>query len=261
MKYIGNFPVDSIIFDIDGVLIDTTDSYLLATLKTVKYYLKYILKHEEKPNLGIEDIKKFKKYSGYNQEWDIAYAIVYLYMINDSPSFENLDKIAGLRVPEIDFKIIKTIFQEYYLGEDLFKENEKKEPQYVYEKGLIYNETPLIKKETFEKIRKNNIKIGIFTGRPKNECKIALENLKLMDILEKQFIKSNIKKPAPNDLYILKTRMNSKYVIYVGDNIDDLKTAKEVAIPFIGVGIDEFKSNVDIMINDINIIPSLIKEK
>ena len=65
MKYIGNFPVDSIIFDIDGVLIDTTDSYLLATLKTVKYYLKYILKYEEKPSLGIEDIKKFK-----NQETD-----------------------------------------------------------------------------------------------------------------------------------------------------------------------------------------------
>jgi phosphoglycolate phosphatase-like HAD superfamily hydrolase len=67
-----------IIFDIDGTLVDTTESYNKAIKKTVKFLVKYIDK--SKANLGNmvseELIFNIRKSGMFNNDIDTSYAFV-----------------------------------------------------------------------------------------------------------------------------------------------------------------------------------------
>ncbi|MEM2554080.1 MAG: hypothetical protein QXX97_04275 [Nitrososphaerota archaeon] len=73
LKKITN--IDAIIFDCDGVLIDVKQSYYKATIETVKYIINNLTNSNIENLLSNEIIHLFKKSGGYNNEWDIAYAI------------------------------------------------------------------------------------------------------------------------------------------------------------------------------------------
>jgi phosphoglycolate phosphatase-like HAD superfamily hydrolase len=61
--------VDSLVFDIDGVLIDVRDSYREAACQTVQFYFKEILRFQGSQNLiNPEEVKYFKMAGGFNNE-------------------------------------------------------------------------------------------------------------------------------------------------------------------------------------------------
>ena len=67
-----------IIFDIDGTLIDTSESYNKSIKKTVQFLVKYI--DVSKENLGkiVSDelIFKFRKSGMFNNDIDTSYALL-----------------------------------------------------------------------------------------------------------------------------------------------------------------------------------------
>jgi phosphoglycolate phosphatase-like HAD superfamily hydrolase len=71
-----------LIFDCDGVLIDVSDSFITAIIKTTKWYFTEILKLG--PITGdfitSEEISLFKNSGGFNNDWHLTYGVI-LYFI------------------------------------------------------------------------------------------------------------------------------------------------------------------------------------
>jgi len=79
-KAIGD--VKKIIFDFDGVLVSTSQSYRQAIRKVVDYFFLEILGLEgEKGKLAtLGDIQRFKDTGLYNNDWNLSYAIITYYL-------------------------------------------------------------------------------------------------------------------------------------------------------------------------------------
>ena len=68
---------DAIIFDCDGVLIDVRESYIKATVETVKYFVNELMGTVISSDNGLRKIiYLFKRSGGFNNDWDIAYSIL-----------------------------------------------------------------------------------------------------------------------------------------------------------------------------------------
>ncbi|NLE04176.1 MAG: HAD hydrolase-like protein, partial [Crenarchaeota archaeon] len=136
----------AILFDMDGVLVDVTDSYRKAIAQTVEFFTG------EKATL--KEIQNFKQKGGYNNDWDLTEVII---------------KNKGKILPKTE---LITKFQEYYLGT-----KEKK--------GLIENEQWLLSIEILQKL-KDKYALGIITGRPRYEAYYVLKKFKtekLFDVI------------------------------------------------------------------------------
>ena len=69
--------VDAILFDCDGVLIDSSSSYDVAIQSTVKYIIQKLTSVEVPQNIASKKIiKTFRKSGGYNCDWDTSYVII-----------------------------------------------------------------------------------------------------------------------------------------------------------------------------------------
>jgi phosphoglycolate phosphatase-like HAD superfamily hydrolase len=75
--------ITRIIFDFDGVLVRTLQSYHQAIRKVVDYYFLEILGlEEEKGKLAtLGDIQRFKNTGLYNNDWNLTHAIITYYLI------------------------------------------------------------------------------------------------------------------------------------------------------------------------------------
>ena len=75
--------VDAVIFDCDGVLIDISQSYLRAPIETCSRIME-LLGSPVEPKPPKEVVQAFKETGGFNNDWDVAYAMT-TYAILTSP--------------------------------------------------------------------------------------------------------------------------------------------------------------------------------
>ena len=69
--------VDAIIFDCDGVLIDTRDSYWRSIIETIKFFFTSLTEIETPSDRVIKNtIHLLKKSGRYNNDWDVTYVIL-----------------------------------------------------------------------------------------------------------------------------------------------------------------------------------------
>ncbi|MBT3465242.1 HAD-IA family hydrolase [archaeon] len=62
--------IDTIIFDMDGVLVDESKSYRLAIKKTAEFFL------DNKKEISMDMIESYKERGGLNNDWDCTEAIL-----------------------------------------------------------------------------------------------------------------------------------------------------------------------------------------
>jgi phosphoglycolate phosphatase-like HAD superfamily hydrolase len=74
--------IEKIIFDFDGVLVQTSQSYRQTVRKVVDYYFLEILglEGEEGKLATLWDIQKFKDTGLYNNDWNLSYAFITYYL-------------------------------------------------------------------------------------------------------------------------------------------------------------------------------------
>ncbi|MDO8628019.1 MAG: TIGR01548 family HAD-type hydrolase [Candidatus Diapherotrites archaeon] len=153
-----------------------------------------------------EEIQKFKEKGGLNNDWKLTQAILI------SRGFD------------IDFKRIVEKFQEFYLGRNF--------------DGLILNEEWLMPLDLLEQLAKK-FKLGIFTGRPRNEALFALQKSGVLKFFSEIVCMDDIpegkSKPNPFGLKLLLKKLNSRNGIYFGDTVDDMQSAFRAGIEGIGV--------------------------
>ena len=85
MKHPSPLPLDILVFDMDGVLIDVSESYRKTIAKTVQIYLETCLgfKRRSAPLITEEHISSFKMAGGFNNDWDLTSGLL-LFLISIS---------------------------------------------------------------------------------------------------------------------------------------------------------------------------------
>jgi len=165
--------------------------------------------------------------------------------------------------------IIKQIFQEIYLGKEMFEATYGIPARIYHEKGYINREKLLVDRSILENLSKNHI-LAIATGRPKAEADFPLDffglrkffnDIYTLDdcIKEEQKIYENEKKRVslskPNP-YLLDAvakihKHNVSRFYYVGDMPDDMVAASRSGTGFAGIGILISSSDKDTLKKDL----------
>lgn len=86
----------------------------------------------------------------------------------------------------------RSIFQEWYLGEELYRQIEGEEPRTQGKPGFLHQEIPLAPPEeirnVLQQLRDRGIVLGIGTGRPRVETEVPLRALGLLDAFDPERI-------------------------------------------------------------------------
>jgi len=143
--------------------------------------------------------------------------------------------------------IIKKVFQEQYLGGELFKKKYNEEPVFFPGViGFIKMEEPIVKLPLLEKLVKG-LDMGVATGRDRFEAEYSLKISGYALFLPKDVLVSSEDvshgKPDPESLLLCKKKIEEKHQMtagypkagYIGDSVDDVRAAKNAGFFSIGV--------------------------
>ena len=237
--------VDAVVLDVDGVLVDVADSYRRAIVESIEaVYGRTIRK---------ADVQAFKDAGGFNNDWELTYAAA-LFVLAKGEGFEAsmdeyTDRIAaaggGVDAAETvvrdelggnatervrrewDRERLRDVFQQLYLGTDLYRGIEDAEPDPdLAGEGFIHDEPVVVTPETIAALTADYY-VGVVTGRPAAEAEIALDRAGLDVPLEHRFTMDDWEegKPHPYALVTLAERFDADSVVFVGDTLDDVETA------------------------------------
>ena len=256
--------VECALFDIDGVLVNVRKSYYLAIKKSVEFIMKSMggKKSHILPQVTDTLILKFKQTGGFNNEIDIAYAIIlalmsmsfidwtsnkedFLFTVAQNANdkgissvedyLSSLSTLANIKKIKQDLVYpapvgkspLATVFDELFYGPTLFRMQHDIEPRYYHGKPLIDNDEIVIRKETVqlvsEKLQGN---IGLISGRSKLAAQYSLEPIiDMFDQNASVFLEDESRKhwkPDPYSIIKAMTSLGAKTSLYVGDSVEDL---------------------------------------
>jgi phosphoglycolate phosphatase-like HAD superfamily hydrolase len=250
-----------IIFDIDGTLIDTRESYNKSIKKTVQFLVKYIDISKESLGKIVSDelIFKFRKSGMFNNDIDTSYALVQSILcgppkISDLLFFiENIAQNASskgiksvenylkdysesrlkqikklLRYPgDVHTSITARVFDEYFYGPQLFKKQHRTNSKYYSGRPLIDNDILLVTNSTLKKISNMfDMRTGIVSGRSRMAAEYSLKSvLEFFDTRGSVFLedeKREMGKPNPSALIKSVKSFGVRNAFYVGDSAEDL---------------------------------------
>jgi phosphoglycolate phosphatase-like HAD superfamily hydrolase len=186
--------------------------------------------------------------------------------------------------------IIKQIFQEIYLGKEMFEATYGIPARMYHGKGFINREKLMLDRSILENLSKTNI-LAIATGRPKAEADYPLDLFDLRKffkitytlddcIKEEQKIYKNKKrrvslsKPNPYMLDAIAEiqKHNVSGFYYIGDMPDDMVAASRSRAGFAGIGIlisssdkdklkeDLLQAGADYIIEDFEALKNIIPQ-
>jgi HAD superfamily hydrolase (TIGR01548 family) len=187
-----------IVFDMDGVLVDVTESYRAAIVETVRHWTAC--------EISNSDIQQYKNSGGWNNDWALSQKI-----------------IADISAKEVPYEDVAEYFNGIFLGTK-------------DERGLITRERWMPVNGLLERLR-SRARLAIFTGRTRPELEPTLERFASTipwaaivcdeDVVEK--------KPHPEGLQRLAAMHPGRSLLYVGDTVDDARAAAAAQVPFVGI--------------------------
>jgi HAD superfamily hydrolase (TIGR01548 family) len=256
--------LDALLFDVDGVILDVSESFRVTIAQTAQWYAREVLKLEDNaPLLDGEGIEGFKLAGGFNSDWDLTTAaVMHIIAIQVQTNAGDTSTLAsqglnwgaytteikrrggGLAMAEMvvletltpsqrrDFsnafcpRLVVQVFQEMYGGEESCKSLYGFDPEHIHGEGLYKNEKVLLDVELLDALSAR-YKIGLLTGRTKNEAQLAMEFAGLK-IPATHWVTEDdgVKKPDGAALVLLQEKLNFKFGVYIGDTLDDLNVVK-----------------------------------
>jgi HAD superfamily phosphatase len=187
---------DLLIFDMDGVLVEVTDSYRAAVIECVHHFTGQ--------RVSYELIQDYKNEGGWNNDWDLSQKIA-----------------ADLGVP-VPHSTIVAKFNEFFLGDN--------------GNGLIMRERWFPRPGLLERLA-DWFQLGLFTGSLKYEADISLTRFAPALTFDPMICAEHVAdaKPSPEGLQLIAARFPGRKRLYVGDTVDDARSAAAAGVPFIGV--------------------------
>jgi HAD superfamily phosphatase len=182
---------DLLIFDMDGVLVEVSESYRETIQQTVEHFTG------TRP--ARETIQQWKNQGGWNDDWALSHALI---------------KSAGVNV---DYQKVVEHFQKLFHG------------------GLMQRERWIARDGLFDRLTRTAT-CTVFTGRLRWEAELTLKRF-CPDTFHSVVGVDDVSQPKPNPEGILKIRDGVPHnrVWYIGDTVDDARSARAAGVPFIGV--------------------------
>lgn len=203
------------------------------------------------------------RFGSIRTEWDVGRLASYVSshrlplttLLNDFGRIENPLVRSFYQGDVGSGNIIKQMFQEIYLGRDLFRSTYGITPKIHFGPGLIDNETLLLPSRFFEKLASEHI-LAIATGRPRNEAERPLDIFGIQSYFERVFThdecvqaeeeiyqrnrrRISLGKPNPYMLDTIAGDLAGDFdtCFYVGDMPDDMVAAKRSRYGYAGMGV------------------------
>ena len=185
-----------IVFDMDGVLAEVTESYRQAIVQTVEYFTGQRVEREL--------VQKYKNAGGWNNDWALS------------------QRICADLGTEVDYGTVVDYFNRIFLGTN--------------GDGLIRRESWIPQAGLLERLSGKS-GLAVFTGRLRYELDITLNRfapeLRFDPIICADHVVRG--KPAPDGLLAIQRMKPGRKLLFVGDTIDDARSAGAAGVPFIGV--------------------------
>ena len=250
-------PFDTIFFDVDGVLIRTTDSFRATDIAVAEYVTGTLNgldwgQREGRPLITLEDVNAFKQAGGYNNDWDMCYLLASLstarlrewrgtpFASRSSYEWAALSRAANKEghggvewvndtIPasaRLDYNIIGDLYHEYYWGAAEYEKRFGLPPRFLPDfPGYVQHETMLYAPDFPAQLRAAGIRhLGMITGRIGPEVDSALErmeaysNSRWWDVV---IAADEMPKPDPRALYLAIEAVSAGGGLYIGDTADD----------------------------------------
>lgn len=186
-----------LVFDMDGVLVDVSESYRATIVETVRHFTGL-----EIPRDLIQD---YKNRGGWNNDWALSQKIVF-----------------DLTQKQIPYDTVVQVFQSYFFGPN--------------QDGLVMRERWLPAPGMLERLLQT-FDLTIFTGRLRSEAQFTLTRfapgLQWSMIVGDDDVSHA--KPAPDGLLAIAAAHPGAELTYFGDTVDDARSAGAAGVPFIGI--------------------------
>ena len=189
-----------IVFDLDGVLVDVADSYRETIIRTIEHFTGR--------RVTRDDIQQIKNRGGFNDDWALCHTVIRDFG-HDTP-----------------YEQIVEHFQDLFLGKN--------------DDGLILRERWMPKPGLLEELGEK-WRFAIFTGRTRDEARLTLDRCARHLVFDPIVGNTDIPnlKPAPDGLLKIRAACPDLPMFYLGDNIDDARSARAAKVQFIGVAGEE----------------------
>ncbi len=185
-----------IVFDMDGVLAEVTESYRESIVQTVRYFTGKTVTRDA--------IQDYKNQGGWNNDWALS------------------QKILADFGMQVEYGTVIKKFNEYFLGEN--------------GNGLVTRESWFPQAGLLERLGESfglslftgrlryeaDITLRRFAPCVKFDPMICADDV-------------TAPKPAPEGLFTIQRERPDVKLCYVGDTVDDARCARAAAVPFIGI--------------------------
>lgn len=187
-----------IVFDMDGVLAEVTESYRESIVQTVRYFTGKTIERDL--------IQDYKNRGGWNNDWALS------------------QKISADLGVDVDYNTVVDQFNVFFLGP-------KGDGQ-----GLILREQWFPKPCLLERLGEK-YELSIFSGRIRFEADLTLRRFAPQIRFDPTLYADEIGagKPAPDGLIEIQSRRPASTLWYIGDTVDDARCARAAGVPFIGI--------------------------
>ncbi len=234
-----------IVFDVDGVLVDTSRSFPEVVSGAVNFCARSIPGLESVPlTFSKEHYVKAKLHPMFNDDYDIAWT--FLCWAASNPASISLEGRADpeewgsaiakcmldpiLWVPQVfgpvvDRNAVRETCEEMYFGDDLVSSAIKPETRHLGISGLWKNEQPCL----LASWRNLGRPVGIYTGRSRHELQLALRLLNWEDFPLDHCITidDGVKKPSPEGLSRLEKILGVLEIFFFGDSESDRRAFED----------------------------------
>ncbi|ASC73386.1 TIGR01548 family HAD-type hydrolase [Halomicronema hongdechloris C2206] len=203
MNLVAAQPNAIVVFDIDGVLRDVSQSYRRAIADTVEHYTQG---YRPPP----EAIDRLKQEGIWNNDWQASRELIYRHFETQGQSRETID---------LDFAALVHFFQSRYFGPDMNPVDRWS--------GYITQEAMLVDREYFEQLTAAGIGWGFFSGATRGSAAYVLERRLGLEQPILVAMGDAPDKPDPTGLIAVVKQLTpdaTTAVLYVGDTVADMHT-------------------------------------
>jgi HAD superfamily phosphatase len=193
---------DLIVFDMDGVLVDVSESYRAAIQATVLHFTG-----TEPTN---DDVQVWKNRGGFNDDWKLSHRMI-----------QELGE-------EVAYDDVVARFQQIFLGCEASART-------TAPGGLMLRERWLAGEGLFDRLAAQHT-LAIFTGRLGWEAQLTLDRFAqgvFHPIVGVDHVSQA--KPHPEGLHKIRAAVEHGKAWYLGDTVDDARASRAAGVPFIGI--------------------------
>jgi HAD superfamily phosphatase len=185
-----------IVFDMDGVLVDVTESYRETVARTVQHFTGSAVSRPE--------IQDYKNQGGWNDDWLLSHHI-----------------IAGRGI-SVEYQTVVDYFQGIFHGNG--------------HDGLIMREQWIARPGTLEDLAARfdfALFTGRMRAEAELTLRRFAPSLRFSPIIGMHEVSAH--KPAPEGLLKIVAAAGNRQLWYIGDTVDDARCGRAAGVPFIGI--------------------------